>query len=419
MHIRTFRAANLNAALTQIREQMGPDASVLHTRQVPSGLLGFLGKNKVEVTAGLKHVSTLVPESNDELNDELNDDSRDDSSADASGAQPLLRRHPGHGPLGKGPLTKGPLGKGEIQTLDAWEEAESQLLDEYSEAGVSGTIARYWLAHCRSMLNNSGGSLHSSSLWQPLEDLRQTDRTHPIDVLRRLLQQLFAEKLDKVQPITVTPGARRVVALVGATGVGKTTTIAKLAAQFRLRQQARIGLLTLDSFRAAAVEQIDAFAQAMKMPLQVIRQSSDVAGALAQFADLDLVFVDTVGQSPRGEDRIASLASLLEVIQPHETHLVIDANSSMAAARDNLQAFSSLHPNACILSKTDEVGSIAAAMSAILVTGMPMSYVTTGQMVPDDLTVADNSKLALWLSGLAVNGFASVISSPTKVVNGQ
>ncbi len=396
MHIRTFRAANLNAALSQIREQMGPDASVLHTRQVPSGLLGFLGKNKVEVTAGLKHVSTLAPESSAELSAE--------SSGEASGSQSIIRRHPGHG---------------DVPTLDAWEEAQAQLLEEYSEAGVPATIVRYWLAHCRSMRSNSSGALHAASHWQPLEDLRQAERTHPEDVLRRQLQQWFVEKLDQVRPIELVPGEQRVVALVGATGVGKTTTIAKLAAQFRLRHQTRIGLLTIDSFRAAAVEQIDAFARAMKMPLQVIRQASEVDGALAQFADRDLVFVDTVGQSPRGEDRIVALASLLDAIKPHETHLVIDANSSMAAARDNLQAFSSLHPNACILSKTDEVGSIAAAMSAILVKGMPMSYVTTGQMVPDDLTLADNSKLALWLSGIAVGGFGSVISSPKKFVNGQ
>jgi flagellar biosynthesis protein FlhF len=154
----------------------------------------------------------------------------------------------------------------------------------------------------------------------------------------------------------------------------------------------------------------------MQAPLEVVRREEDVAPCLERLRDCDLILVDTIGQSPRGDERLGLLDRWLRSIQPDETHLVIDANCSLAAARACLHAFSVLRPTACILSKVDEVSCAAPAMGALLGSRMAMSYVTTGQLVPDDLVLADTEQLANWLSGLAAGGVRSVISSPTQAV---
>lgn len=380
MHIRTFRAANINEALQQIKNQMGPDATVLHTRQVPRGLLGFLQRHSIEVTAGLKPVQP---------DKDVTDETKVIKQANAV-VVGNHREASGH-------------------HFEQHSNLEQKCVDDFVERGVPASIARYWISQV-------AGESQSAGLWRPLNELRESERIYPEEHLRLRLSRWFLQTLGPGRAITLSGSGQRIVALVGATGVGKTTTIAKLAAQFRIRRSTRVGLLTMDCFRAAAIEQMDCFARAMKAPLEVVRGEEDVVPCLQRLAECELILVDTIGQSPRGDERLGLLDRWLRAIQPHETHLVIDANCSLAAARACFHAFSALRPTACILSKVDEVSCAAPAIAALLGSRLPMSYVTNGQLVPDDLLVADTEQLANWLSGIAAGGVSSVISSPTQEV---
>jgi len=386
MHIRTFRAANINEALQQIKSQMGPDATVLHTRQVPRGLLGFLQRQRIEVTAGLK---TVQQERDD--TDDTNDLLQAKRAVAGNRSQEAGHHFEQH------------------SSIEQHNSLEQRCIDDFVERGVPASIARYWM----SQVAVEGPSI---SLWKPLNELRESERVYPEEDLRRRLSRWFQQTLGPGRAIALSGSGQRIVALVGATGVGKTTTIAKLAAQFRLKSGARVGLLTMDCFRAAAFEQMDCFARAMKAPLEVVRGEEDIVPCLQRLAECALVLVDTIGQSPRGDERLGLLDRWLRAIQPHETHLVIDANCSLAAARACFHAFSALRPTACILSKVDEVSCAAPALAALLGSRIAMSYVTNGQLVPDDLLVADTAQLANWLSGIAAGGVSSVISSPMHEV---
>jgi flagellar biosynthesis protein FlhF len=353
MHIRTFRAANLNSALTMIRQQMGPDAAVLHTRQVNGGLLGRLRGQSIEVTAGLKH-----------HNDVRTGPARDQTAGEGENRTPIdaPRRQPPHGRLHHDLQRSG----WPTDVIDAW---QSQRVVSFA--------------------------------------------TSP-ETTESLLQQFgdwASRQIRIVSPIDLRHAGPRVVALVGATGVGKTTTIAKLAGQFRLDHSARVGLLTVDSFRAAAVEQIQAFADALAAPLEVVRTIDQVPEALGRLADVDLILVDTVGQSPRDQQPLAELSRLLAAIGPHETHLVIDANNSLTAAEDTLRAFAVCDPTAMVLSKVDEVRSAAPTLAVALACPLGFSYLTTGQSVPHDIRPATRESVSELASGLAVTGIDSVIST--------
>lgn len=369
MHIRTFRAASLQDALEQIRHQMGPDASVLHTRQVRDGWMGWLGRTYVEVTAGLRdtaeHPATVSIVRHAEV------DSRN------AGWENTSNLYSGSAPNH---------GSGLPLPLQGYREA---LL----AAGVGPTTADRWLSATLSFAaglgDAPGGTFMSGTPW--LEHL----------------QRSVGRELRIGSPIRTQPGDRRVVALVGPTGVGKTTTVAKLAAGFRIEARRRVGLLTIDTFRIAAVQQLKAYAEIMDLPMEVVEKPDQMQPALDRLGDVDLVLIDTAGRSPRSDARIEQLVELLRSAQPDETHLVLSANSSASVVTSTLVGFAPVRPTAAILTKLDEAPHTAGVLSAIGANdrsaGVPLSYMTNGQQVPDDIATAEPEYLLSRLLPARIN----------------
>ncbi len=375
MSIRTFKAANLQAALADIREQMGPDASVLHTRQVRDGWLGWLGRTQVEVIAGLRGSSEYPSTANSDEMDERPQDVRS-VSGKRTGEQ-------AYGDLNY----QGQSGYGDVYPIRAGYADASMDIDPLSidplvgplrQAGVSESVIRRWLASAASFAAN----------------LSDNDSPED-DVSTRLehLQRAIARELNLCGPIRTQPGERHVVALVGPTGVGKTTTVAKLAAGFRIEARRRVGLLTIDTYRIAAVQQLQAYAEIMDLPMQVVEKPEQMQSAMDLLGDVDLVLIDTAGRSPRSDARIDQLTQFLRAAHPDETHLVLSATSSSENISATLRGFAPVAATSVILTKLDETPYTAGVLSALTASeryqSTPLSYVTTGQQVPDDIAVAD------------------------------
>ena len=211
------------------------------------------------------------------------------------------------------------------------------------------------------------------------------------------LQRSVAREIHVGGPIQLNPGERRIVALVGPTGVGKTTTIAKLAAGFRIQSKRRVGLLTIDTFRIAAVQQLQAYAQIMDLPMVVVESVEGMPRAMDELGDVDLILIDTAGRSPKGDARIDGLVDLLRSAKPDETHLVMSATSTASVIESIIDGFGVARPTATILTKLDETPYTAAVLSAIT-SGrrnrpIPISYLTNGQHVPDDIAIATTEHL--------------------------
>jgi flagellar biosynthesis protein FlhF len=190
------------------------------------------------------------------------------------------------------------------------------------------------------------------------------------------------------------------VALVGPTGVGKTTTIAKLAAHYRLRERLRVGLITVDTYRIAAVEQLRTYADIIDLPMEVVSTPREMRQAVARLADLDLVLMDTAGRCPRDEVRIQELKSMLAEARPDEVHLVLSCVAGAAGLAKNAERFASVGTTALILTKLDEATGLGNLLPLLRTSRLPVSYLTNGQNVPDDIEAAVSDRLARRVLGL-------------------
>jgi flagellar biosynthesis protein FlhF len=216
---------------------------------------------------------------------------------------------------------------------------------------------------------------------------------------RALLTAMVEADIQCAPPIQTEVGRRRVVALVGPTGVGKTTTIAKLAANFRLRDGVKMGLVTVDTYRIAAVEQLRTYAEIIDLPMKVVTSPQEMRRALDELSDLDLILIDTAGRSPRDELKIQELKSLLNEANVDEVHLVMSLTASVRSIKMTCDLFSSVNPTSLILTKLDEAAGAGSLLSVSRDVRLPFSYLTTGQDVPEDIEPANASRVARLVLG--------------------
>jgi flagellar biosynthesis protein FlhF len=205
-------------------------------------------------------------------------------------------------------------------------------------------------------------------------------------------------------PIRAVVGTRRVVALVGPTGVGKTTTVAKLAANFKLVHGLRVGLVTVDTYRIAAVEQLKTYAEIIDLPLAVANDPGQMSQAIDELGAVDMVFIDTAGRSPRDEVKIRELADFMAQARPDEVHLVLSAGAGERTLISAVERFAQVRADRLILTKLDEAGGLGAILGLLGQANRPVSYLTTGQAVPDDIEPADRKRLARLVLGLEAIG---------------
>jgi flagellar biosynthesis protein FlhF len=192
---------------------------------------------------------------------------------------------------------------------------------------------------------------------------------------------------------------RRLVSLIGPTGVGKTTTIAKLAAHFALTEGRRVGLATIDTYRIAAAEQLGQYATMMQLPLRVVARPQDLREVLRDFADRDIVFLDTAGRSPRDRLKMEELGDFLEMAEPDEVHLVLDATTHVRNLLDTAKRFEAVGFNNILVTKLDEADRCGFFLELALSVQKPFSYLTTGQEVPENIEVASALGLAAKILG--------------------
>ncbi len=228
-----------------------------------------------------------------------------------------------------------------------------------------------------------------------LGQICRTDDPEGRAILQRELQRL----IGPTAPIEVKKGQRRIIALVGPTGVGKTTTLAKLAAHFTLDRGLNVALITSDTFRIAAIEQLRTYADILGVPIYAVDRPEEAAQALLETKEKDLVLVDTGGRNFRDEARMAELRELLAVLRPDETHLVTSLNTNPRDAFDALDSFLPLGVNRLTFTKLDETTSPGLILNLKLRTEAPVGYLTHGQSVPNDIIPADEADFTKILMG--------------------
>ncbi len=393
MEVKTYRAATMHEALMLVRRELGPDAAVLHTREVRRRrLFGLVrGARQIEVTASAGvNVPSRLPG--------LGQDGQPAARPGASGgsADPAVSPSAAAG----APAARPP---------ELSEDVRGQLTD------LRGMLQDL----CRRSRTGGGHDL-PESLFHLFTDLIEADLSE--DLARDLVERVRAEApgaelgdpvLVKARlarmveaeifiagPIAVRPGQRRLVALVGPTGVGKTTTIAKLAANYRLKEKRKVGLITVDTYRIAAVEQLRTYADIIDLPMQVVSTPREMRDAVRRLDDLDLVLMDTAGRSPHDEIKIQELKAFLTEAGADEVHLVLSSVAGSRTLEQTARRFAAVGTTRLILTKLDEATGLGNLLPLLRNSGLPLSYLTNGQNVPDDIETADARRLARLVLGV-------------------
>ncbi|MEM8495390.1 MAG: AAA family ATPase, partial [Planctomycetota bacterium] len=194
-------------------------------------------------------------------------------------------------------------------------------------------------------------------------------------------------------------GRPHVIALVGPTGVGKTTTVAKLAATLKLKQGRNVGVITLDTYRIAAVDQLRTYCSIIGCPLEVARQPDELSACLEKLKDCNTVMIDTAGRSQRDDAKLDELAGLLEIARPDETHLVLAATASQRVMLQIAERFERMQPDRVIFTKLDEAVTCGTLINVAAAIAKRVSYLTTGQEVPHQIEPGDALALAARVLG--------------------
>ncbi len=222
----------------------------------------------------------------------------------------------------------------------------------------------------------------------------------------KFVREKIAEQIEKLLPVsgpivrTKTVGPH-IVALIGPTGVGKTTTLAKLAANLKLREKHRVGLITIDTYRIAAVDQLKKYADIIGSPLRVVTTPEDLATAIASMSDCEFILIDTAGRSPSDSLKLNELKGFLAIAKPDEVHLVVSTTSSQECMERAIDRFGDVRVDNIIFTKLDEAVHVGVVFNVVKKLNKRLSYVTTGQSVPDDIEIGHGRRLAQLIIGNA------------------
>ncbi len=208
-------------------------------------------------------------------------------------------------------------------------------------------------------------------------------------------EQPVADATDDGRPLTL--------ALVGPTGVGKTTTLAKLAATFKLREGKRVGVITADTYRIAAVDQLRTYTNIIGLPLQVALTPGEMRQAVHQLSDCDVILIDTAGRSQNDTERLEELKTFLAAADPHEVHLVLSTTADQKVMLREAEAFASVGVDKVVLTKLDEAVNFGMLVNVINLIGKELSFFTTGQEVPDHIERSHPERLAQLILGEEVH----------------
>lgn len=386
MDIKTFRAKTMQQALALVRRELGPDAAVLHTRELNSGLVGRLvfGRQYEVAASASVNVPSRLPAA-------LQQPAR--PSEQASRVPPVHLeadyrsqyrddfRHQMAGQLDELQAMVEKLCQRSASTPHHdLPESLFHVFTDMIEADVDEATAR-------SLIDRVRSGKPSSELADPL-------------MVRARVARLLEDELRVTGSISAEPDGCRLVALVGPTGVGKTTTIAKLAANYRLREKRRVGLITVDTYRVAAVEQLRTYADIIDLPMEVVATPREMREAVGRMNHLDLVLMDTAGRSPRDEIRIRELKSMLAEAEPDEVHLVLSSTAGAKGLIGAAERFAEVGTTALLLTKLDEATSLGHLISLLRQCQLPVSYLTDGQNVPDDIQTAERQQMACLMLGM-------------------
>ncbi len=382
MQIKRYEAVDMQEALKLVKGDLGADAVILSTKQIKkdNGVFGMFSRQVIEVVAARDYVNKQQVNAQPEglqngfietdqfLKEEIRK-IRDD-----------MRGTPGELKDMKSELG---LLKGYIQEL--LREGEQEHLK---------TLHDKLVIFFRRLMSEGMDRNIAYRLVQILNNKLSEEQKDDTDEINRYGHELIQKQVKITGPICNEHKERKIAVFIGPTGVGKTTSIAKIAAKYTLIDKKKVSLITFDTYRVGAVEQLKIYARIIGLPVDVVLSPSDLKAVIDKKKDSDLILIDTAGRSHKDRDYVTELGNLASQKEEIDCHLVLSATSSNTVLNDIIGKFKDIKINSLLFTKLDEADNYGAVFSSMINAQRPLSYFTTGQRVPEDIELASAGRLS-------------------------
>ncbi len=370
MKVRKYLASDMKEGLMRVKKDLGRDAVILHSRRVRrKGLRGFFTPRQMEIIAAVEPKSK-------------------EHSVNGIMLQKFAEKEKEMGTMAE----ELEVLKSRVTELSTSTHSDAQTAVPEKAAPKKKSVA-YW----RNYLEHHD---LDPALLEEIFTEAESAAAGPGRVSHSRMAEILREKAaDKI--ITSSGCSCRTQVFLGPTGVGKTTTLAKLAARLSLQESEKVGLITIDHYRIGAVEQLRTYSEIMDLPLEVVMAPQDLYKAMMRLEGCDRILVDTAGRSTGDKEQLADLASYIDMLLPADIHLVISATTRRQDVNYIADSFKKLKYNHLIVTKLDETNSYGTVINSSYYTKLPLVYLTDGQRVPEDLKPASKLDLAglLWRTG--------------------
>lgn len=412
MIIKKYKAKTEKEAILMAQEELGRGAIVMNVKTIkPGGIMRLFKKTRVELTAAIDdHITEKAPTSED-TNTKENDtyhfgtgfsDNKDEYSEEAKNAieekinsiAKLLEQQmtvSAHEDNGIRDNVKPARSEDKNTDIEDNTNADS----DNSSSHTPNKIAE--LIH-KQLINNEVKNKYADML---IEELGEAGDKQSVDNALANAYQKIVLKLGEIKSLKAGENKPKIVFFVGNTGVGKTTTMAKLASKCKLEDKLSVAMLSVDTYRIAAIEQIKTYANILSAPMEVVYTPDDMKKYVEKYSDCDLIMVDTAGRSHRNEEQREDLKAILDSVSDYEKEifLVVSVTTKYSDLYDIAETYGKLFDYRIIFTKLDETNGLGSILNLKLDTGKELSYVTWGQNVPDDIGVLNPQIIAKKLLG--------------------
>ncbi len=425
MIIKKFQGNTETEAIMLAKENLGKDAIVMNIKTIkPKGLFKIFRKTLVEVTAAVDEVTdkrkakesetaSKINASIDEklhpsvkLSDKQSDDGKELEEKLNSLAM-LLEEQIENSKNERKKEDKRNENRIDNNTVAKEKATEVKLKSvdkrvvEESKDKESGSLKDKSIELIIDQLTTNEVSLQYAK--QIIDEIMHAGNIRTLDDMLACVYQKIILKLGQTKPISFDKGDKKpkVLFFVGPTGVGKTTTIAKLSSKLILEEKKKIAIFTSDTYRIAAVEQIKTYANILSIPVEIIYETKDLEKALPKYTEYDYILVDTAGRSHKNKEQADDLRALYNAFENYTlfTYLVLSATTKYKDLKKITALYEDITECCLIFTKLDETDAIGNILNIKLDTGMPLSYISYGQNVPDDIEVMNPQIIAKQLLG--------------------
>jgi flagellar biosynthesis protein FlhF len=389
MIIKRYRVNSMNEAVTRIRYELGKDAIIVSQRKIrKNGFLGFFSKKILEVTAAVDREKNDTPSDMQEgieaikkiMNNSVKEDKSKSSNVTVKKPEVLSEAmDTENSKVSKSLYNTALLNKNNEELIKEVQEMRNMLSD-MMDISISGTSVK---SKIQLRLENSDlDKKVIETITNKMKNMEENENEE--EKLKAVLGDMI-----KVSEVLL----ENVVVFVGPTGVGKTTTIAKLAGRLALIEKKKVGLITIDTYRIGAVEQLKTYADIMNIPFKVVLTIKDMQQVIESMKDCDVILIDTTGRSSKNTMQISELRAFIEKIGTSNINLVMSCTTKNKDIDVIVNGYKLLNYNNIIITKLDETSTYGSIVNILYNAQKPVSFVTTGQNVPDDIKVLSSREL--------------------------